>query len=73
MHGADACVLVTEWDDFTQIDWNGARRLMTGDLIIDGRNALDPAEVRDAGFTYEGTGRFSAGLPVSSPAPDSTP
>lgn len=73
LRGADACVLVTEWDEFTRIDWSAARREMAGDLVIDGRNALDPADIRDAGFIYEGTGRFSAGLPVSPPTPDSAP
>jgi UDPglucose 6-dehydrogenase len=32
---------------------------MAGDLLIDGRNALDPAAVRAAGLTYEGVGRSS--------------
>jgi UDPglucose 6-dehydrogenase len=30
---------------------------MAGDLLVDGRNALDPAQVRDAGLVYEGIGR----------------
>jgi UDPglucose 6-dehydrogenase len=62
LQGAHACVLVTEWSDFQQIDWEAAKGVMSGDLVIDGRNALDAAAVRDAGLTYEGTGRESAGL-----------
>ncbi len=55
--GADAVALVTEWSEFRSIDWNSVKDLMRGDLIIDGRNALDPQEVRAAGLTYEGIGR----------------
>jgi len=55
--GADAVALVTEWAEFKSIDWNSVRDMMRGDLVIDGRNALNPDEVRAAGLTYEGIGR----------------
>ena len=55
--GADAVVLVTEWDEFEQLDWAVAADRMAGTLLVDGRNALDPAAVRAAGLTYEGIGR----------------
>ncbi|MDX6671010.1 MAG: UDPglucose 6-dehydrogenase [Solirubrobacteraceae bacterium] len=55
--GADAVVLVTEWPEFRELDWIAVREAMQGDLILDGRNALEPAAVRDAGLTYEGVGR----------------
>jgi UDPglucose 6-dehydrogenase len=55
--GADAVVLVTEWDEFKQLDFAEVAAKMRGDLIIDGRNALDPAAVRAAGLVYEGVGR----------------
>lgn len=55
--GADAVVLVTEWPEFREIDWVAARERMAGNLVIDGRNHLDPAVLRDAGFDYEGVGR----------------
>ncbi|MDX6648585.1 MAG: UDPglucose 6-dehydrogenase, partial [Solirubrobacteraceae bacterium] len=55
--GADAVVLVTEWPEFRELDWTAVREAMQGDLILDGRNALEPAAVRDAGLTYEGVGR----------------
>src|SRR3954471_15332928 len=54
---ADAVVLVTEWDEFRALDWNDVAARMKGDLLIDGRNALDPAAVRAAGLAYEGVGR----------------
>ncbi len=54
--GADAVVLVTEWDEFTGLDWSEVASAMSGTLVIDGRNALDAAAVRAAGLTYEGIG-----------------
>src|SRR5438034_10477993 len=55
--GADAVVLVTEWDEFTALDWKAVAERMNGTLLIDGRNALDPEAVRAAGLDYEGIGR----------------
>jgi UDPglucose 6-dehydrogenase len=55
--GADACVLVTEWDEFKQLDWAVVAARMAGTLVVDGRNALDPEPIREAGLTYEGIGR----------------
>jgi UDPglucose 6-dehydrogenase len=54
---ADAVVLVTEWSEFMNLDWKLIAEAMRGDLVIDGRNALDPATVRAAGLVYEGIGR----------------
>lgn len=62
VRGANACVLVTEWDDFVELDWSEVADAMEGTLVIDGRNALDADRVRAAGLLYEGTGRESAGL-----------
>ena len=55
--GSDAAVLVTEWPQLAQLDWREAAGRMRNALLIDGRNMLDPAELRAAGFTYEGIGR----------------
>jgi UDPglucose 6-dehydrogenase len=55
--GADALVLVTEWPEFGELDFAEVARTMRGDLIVDGRNFLDPATVRAAGLVYEGIGR----------------
>ena len=57
LEGADACVLVTEWGQFAELDWQAAAQAMRGDLVVDGRNALDPAAVRAGGLIYEGIGR----------------
>jgi UDPglucose 6-dehydrogenase len=53
---ADAIVLVTEWPELVALDWSKVAAAMAGDVVIDGRNALDPAAVRAAGLVYEGIG-----------------
>jgi UDPglucose 6-dehydrogenase len=58
LDGADAAVLVTEWPEFRELDWEGEiRRRMATPLVVDGRNFLDAEGLRRAGFTYEGVGR----------------
>jgi UDPglucose 6-dehydrogenase len=57
VRGADAVVLVTEWPEILALDWARVRSLMRGDVLVDGRNALDPATMVAAGFAYEGIGR----------------
>lgn len=57
VEGSDAVVLVTEWDEFAHLPLKEMKQKMRHHLIIDGRNFLDPDEVRAAGFTYEGIGR----------------
>jgi UDPglucose 6-dehydrogenase len=57
LRGVDAVVLVTEWPEFLKLDWNEVAEAMSGALVIDGRNALDPDAVRAAGLVYEGVGR----------------
>jgi UDPglucose 6-dehydrogenase len=56
--GADAVVIVTEWPEFAApvLDGRLLARMRTP-LIVDGRNLLDPASVRAAGYLYEGVGR----------------
>jgi hypothetical protein len=55
--GADAVVLVTEWSELVGLDWGEVAQAMAGGLVIDGRNALDPAGIAAAGLAYEGIGR----------------
>ena len=57
LEGADAVVIVTEWEEFGNLDWRKAASRMAGNLVIDGRNFIDPEVVRAAGFDYEGIGR----------------
>ncbi len=54
---ADAVVLVTEWSELVQLDWKEVGEAMSGGVVIDGRNALDPEAIRAAGLIYEGIGR----------------
>jgi UDPglucose 6-dehydrogenase len=55
--GADAVVVVTEWPQVAELDWAAAAGSMRNPLLVDGRNMLDPAVLRAAGFVYEGIGR----------------
>ncbi|OFW62065.1 MAG: nucleotide sugar dehydrogenase [Actinobacteria bacterium RBG_16_64_13] len=56
LEGADACVLVTEWSEFLELDWALAKESMARPIVIDGRNALDAAALVDMGFVYDGVG-----------------
>jgi UDPglucose 6-dehydrogenase len=63
--GADAVVLVTEWREFAELDLAALAASMRGNLLVDGRNFLEPDRVREAGLLYEGVGRPSrAGEPI---------
>jgi len=55
--GADALVLVTEWNEFRRLDLARVRRLMRRRSIVDLRNVYDPAVVRRLGFEYTCVGR----------------
>jgi UDPglucose 6-dehydrogenase len=57
LDGADALVIVTEWKEFRSVDLEAMRTLMRRPLIVDGRNIIDPASARAAGFEYAGIGR----------------
>jgi UDPglucose 6-dehydrogenase len=58
LRGAHAAVVVTEWEEFRELDLERVATLMrTPPLVVDGRNALDPSEVRAAGIRYRGFGR----------------
>jgi len=57
---ADAAVVVTEWPELRELDWNAAGERMRTRVVVDGRNHLDPDEMRRLGFVYEGVGRSVA-------------
>jgi UDPglucose 6-dehydrogenase len=57
--GADALVVMTEWNEFRSLDLDRLRPLMRGVAIVDARNVLDPHRVASHGFTYRGIGRGS--------------
>jgi UDPglucose 6-dehydrogenase len=56
-NGADALVLITEWNEFRQLDLRRVKQLMRRPVIVDGRNIYDPKLLKDLGFTYRGIGR----------------
>ncbi len=57
LQGADALILVTEWNEFRRPDFDRMRSLMCSPVIFDGRNIYDPARIREKGFVYYGSGR----------------
>ena len=57
IEGADATVIVTEWDAFRALDLNRIKKIARAAVLVDLRNVYDPAEVRAQGFTYVSVGR----------------
>lgn len=55
--GADALVIVTEWNLFRNLDLDRIKKLMKGDFFFDLRNVYDPAKIKEKGFRYFGVGR----------------
>jgi len=62
--GADAVLVATPWNEFRQIDLHRVADLMSGDVLLDGRNLYDPRVVADARMRYLGIGR---GVPFPTP------
>lgn len=54
--GADALVILTEWPDFKRLNMKLIKSCLTVPIVVDGRNALDGAKLRDMGFEYYGMG-----------------
>ncbi len=54
---SDAIIVITEWNEFKQLDLERIRLVMKTPILFDGRNVYDPAEVRSLGFAYRGIGR----------------
>ncbi|MEI8217929.1 MAG: UDP-glucose/GDP-mannose dehydrogenase family protein [Elusimicrobiota bacterium] len=55
--GADCIVIITEWDEFKEIDMRRMAKLLKHPIIIDGRNMFDPAAMRALGIVYKSMGR----------------
>ncbi len=55
--GADALVVVTEWNEFKQINLARVASILAGKVIFDGRNLYNPKQVRRHGLAYHGVGR----------------
>jgi UDPglucose 6-dehydrogenase len=54
---AEALLIVTEWNEFKQLDWERIRQYMHQPVVVDGRNLYDPEEMAERGFIYWGVGR----------------
>ena len=57
LEGADALVLVTEWNEFRRPDFDKIKTLLKQPVIFDGRNQYDPKRISDRGFTYYSIGK----------------
>jgi UDPglucose 6-dehydrogenase len=57
LKGADALLVVTEWNEFREPDFERMKKLMASPVVFDGRNIFDPKQVRELGFTYSSIGR----------------
>jgi UDPglucose 6-dehydrogenase len=55
--GCDALVVVTEWNEFKQLDLEKIKELLKCPVIYDGRNIYDPARMKELGFCYRAIGR----------------
>ena len=55
--GADAVVIVTEWDAFRALDLNRVKSLLKAPVLVDLRNIYQPEAMREAGFAYTSVGR----------------
>lgn len=55
--GSHAILLVTEWEEFRNVDWVKVKEVAALPIIVDGRNCLDPKVLKEAGFEYYGVGR----------------
>lgn len=57
LKGADALLVITEWNEFRRPDFERMRKLMNRPVVFDGRNIYDPNEMRQLGFIYYSVGR----------------
>jgi len=55
--GTDALILVTEWNEFKQLDMMRIKETMRQPVLLDGRNIYDPKRMKDMGFIFRGMGR----------------
>jgi len=68
LEGADALVLLTEWNEFRALDWDRVKSLMPGRVIVDLRNIYKPTQMAEAGFAYTSIGRPDVPAAASAPS-----
>ena len=54
---SDILIILTEWNEFRQLDLEKIKGIMRQAIILDGRNIYEPQKVKDIGFVYQGVGR----------------
>jgi len=57
LKNADALVIITDWDEFANPDWEKVRQLLHSPIVIDGRNMYHPRDMEKLGFVYHSVGR----------------
>lgn len=55
--GCDALMIITEWNEFKQLDLDKVKGLLKSPVIYDGRNIYEPSRMKEMGFTYRAIGR----------------
>ncbi len=63
--GCDAAVVMTDWNEFKQLDMARIKALLKRPILVDGRNIYDPAQLHEMGFTYRAIGRGLDGAGIS--------
>ncbi len=58
--GCDAVMIVTEWNEFKQLDLDQLKSILNSPVLFDGRNIYDPRLMKEKGFNYQSIGRFVA-------------
>lgn len=53
----DLLIILTEWNEFKELDLSKIKSAMKQPILLDGRNIYDPQQVRSLGFVYQGVGR----------------
>jgi UDPglucose 6-dehydrogenase len=61
--GADALVIVTEWNQFRFLDMERVKTALSGRVVVDLRNVCNPGRMAENGFEYYGVGRAAGDLP----------
>ncbi|HTH96191.1 MAG TPA: UDP-glucose/GDP-mannose dehydrogenase family protein, partial [Stellaceae bacterium] len=57
MEGADCLLIITEWNEFRQLDWHYAAKKLKHRAVVDLRNIYKPQQMAELGFTYSSIGR----------------
>jgi UDPglucose 6-dehydrogenase len=63
LKGADACLILTEWEDFCALDLARMKKALKYPIVVDGRNLFSPAKMAAAGFYYYSVGRPDVAVP----------